>query len=232
VSDNLYMAADEALAEAAFRGGDFGAAERLYERALAEADDRGRRARAVGGLGMTHHYRNIGVLLDGGTVSPEAVDAEQDLMVESLELWRSTDDAAGTAAGLFGVGLVHQVLRQDWAAAMAYFWPAFGLAEAVEDAGDLYGCSEIHRHIGFYYLVSDVRPREAVRRLDRSLELRERLGDPRRIPSGLVALGEAELAAGNRPRAVELLTRAVAAARAAGLSPGRIKDAEDALSEA
>lgn len=174
------------------------------------ADDRVNRARATGGLGMTHHYRNIGVLLDGGTVS---------------------DNAAGTAAGLFGVGLVMQVLRQDWAAAMAYYWPAFGLAEAAEDAGDLYGCSEIHRHIGFHYLVEDVRPLEAVRRLRRSLELRERLGDPRRIPSGLVALGQAELAAGNRERAVELLARAVTVAREANLHPGRIKDAEDALSE-
>jgi tetratricopeptide (TPR) repeat protein len=230
--DDLYGAAGEALAEAAFRGGDFGVAEGFYQRALAAADDRVNRARATGGLGMTHHYRNIGVLLDGGTVSEDAIQAEQDLMLESLELWRGTDDAAGTAAGLFGVGLVMQVLRQDWAAAMAYYWPAFGLAEAVEDAGDLYGCSEIHRHIGFYYLVEDVRPLEAVRRLRRSLELRERLGDPRRIPSGLVALGQAELAAGNRERAVELLTRAVAVAREADLHPGRIKDAEDALSEA
>jgi tetratricopeptide (TPR) repeat protein len=229
--DDLYGAADEALAEAAFRGGDFGAAEGLYQRALAAADDRVNRARATGGLGMTHHYRNIGVLLGGGTVSGDAIQAEQDLMLESLELWRGTDDAAGTAAGLFGVGLVMQVLRQDWGAAMAYYWPAFGLAEAVEDAGDLYGCSEIHRHIGFYYLVEDVRPREAVRRLRRSLELRERLGDPRRVPSGLVALGQAELAAGDRERAVELLTRAVTVAREANLHPGRIKDAEDALSE-
>jgi tetratricopeptide (TPR) repeat protein len=229
--DDLYGAAGEALAEAAFRSGDFGVAEGLYRRALAAAGDRVNRARATGGLGMTHHYRNIGVLLDGGAVSDDAAQAEQDLMLESLELWRGTDDAAGTAAGLFGVGLVMQVLRQDWAAAMAYYWPAFGLAEAVEDAGDLYGCSEIHRHIGFYYLVEDVRPLEAVRRLRSSLELRERLGDPRRIPSGLVALGQAELAAGNRERAVELLTRAVTVAREANLHPGRIKDAEDALNE-
>jgi hypothetical protein len=68
------------------------------------------------------------------------------------------------------------VLRRDWAAAMPYFWQAFGLAEAVAGSGDLYGCSEIHRHIGFYYLVQDVRPGEAARRLLYSLELRERLG--------------------------------------------------------
>jgi hypothetical protein len=46
---------------------------------------------------------------------------------------------------LLGLGLVFQVLRGDWAAAMPYFWRSFGLAEAVEESGDLYGRSEIHR---------------------------------------------------------------------------------------
>jgi hypothetical protein len=32
---------------------------------------------------------------------------------------------------------------------MRYFWPAFGLAEAVEESDDLYWASEIHRHVGF-----------------------------------------------------------------------------------
>jgi tetratricopeptide (TPR) repeat protein len=102
----------------------------------------------------------------------------------------------------------------------------------VEESGDLYGRSEIHRHLGFYYLVEDVRPHEAVRQLGYSLALREKLGDPRRIPSALVALGEAELADGNHERAVELLRRALTLARQAGLQPWRIQDAEQALREA
>jgi tetratricopeptide (TPR) repeat protein len=130
------------------------------------------------------------------------------------------------------VGLVFQVLRRDWDAAMRYFWQSFGLAEAVEESGDLYGRSEIHRHLGFYYLLEDIRPHEAVRQLGHSLALRERLGDPRRIPSALVALGEAEMAAGNLHRAVELLRRAVTLAREAGLLPWRIQDAEQALRKA
>lgn len=232
MNDDLYGAADEALAEAAFRTGDFGPAERLYHQAITAARDPADEARATGGLGMTRHYRNIAVLLDGGTVPDDDIDAEDDIMRRSLELWQTTGDDAGTASGMFGVGLVWQVLRRDWDSAMHYYWQAFGLVEAVEDSGDLYGCSEIHRHIGFYYLVEDVRPNEAVRRLQRSLDLREQLGDPRRIPSGLVALGEAELAAGNRERAVGLLGHAVRAAREADLLPGRIRDAEDALHEA
>jgi hypothetical protein len=53
--------------------------------------------------------------------------------------WRETRDAAGTARALFGVSLVFQVPRQDWDAGMPYLWQAFGLAEAVEESGDLYG---------------------------------------------------------------------------------------------
>ena len=130
------------------------------------------------------------------------------------------------------MSLVFQVLLRDWDAGMPYLWQSFGLAEAVEESGDLYGCSEIHRHLGFYYLAEDVRPREAVRRLGYSLALRERLGDSRRIPSALVALGEAEMAAGNPRRAADLLSRAVALAREAKLLPWRIQDAEQNLRQA
>jgi hypothetical protein len=130
------------------------------------------------------------------------------------------------------VSLVFQVLRRDWDAGMPYLWQAFGLAEAVEESGDLYGASEIHRHLGFYYLYKDTRPREAVRQFGHSLALRERLGDLRRVPSALVALGHAELAAGEPRHAAERLYRAVELARAADLLPWRIRDAEQTLAEA
>jgi tetratricopeptide (TPR) repeat protein len=231
----LYAAADEALTEAAFRTGDFTEPERLFGEALALAEqggDREAEALTVGGLGMVHHYRNIARLIAGDAPADADVAVEEELMRRSLAIWEEIGDAAGTARGLFGVGLVFQVLRRDWAAAMPYFWRSFGLAEAVEESGDLYGRSEIHRHLGFYYLVADVRPGEAVRQLGYSLALRERLGDARRIPSALVALGEAEMAAGNPQRAVELLSRALMLARQAGLQPWRIHDAEQTLREA
>ena len=63
-----------------------------------------------------------------------------------------------------------------------------------------------------------------------SLALRERLGDLRRVPSALVALGQAELAAGDPRRAAGCTGRWVA--RAAGLLPWRIRDAEQTLAEA
>ena len=232
---DLCAAADEALIEAAFRTGEFGGAERLFGEAgtIAERDDdQEGAARAACGLGMTSHHRNIAKLVTGEAVADADVAAEEDLMRRALARWQETGDAAGTARGLFGMGLVHQVLRRDWRAAMPYFWQAFGLAEAMEESGDRYGRSEVHRHVGFYYLVEDVRPREAVRQLGHSLSLRERLGDLRLLPSALVALGEAELAAGHAPRAVELLRRAVPMAHDAALLPWRIADAEQTLRQA
>jgi tetratricopeptide (TPR) repeat protein len=232
---DLFVAADEALVEAAFCTGEFAAAERLFDEVRAMAvrdDDQEAEARAVGGLGMTHHYRNIATLVGGQAPADAAIVAEDGLMRRALALYQEVGNTAGTARALFGVGLVLQVLRRDWDAAMRYFWRAFGLAEALEESGDLYGRSEIHRHVGFYYLVEDIRPREAVRQLGHSLALRERLGDPRRIPSALVALGEAELAAGNFPHAVGLLRRAVPLAHEAGLLSWRIADAEQSLRQA
>jgi hypothetical protein len=71
-----------------------------------------------------------------------------------------------------------------------------------------------------------------VRRLAHSLSLRERIGDPRLLPSALTSLAEAELAAGNPTKAVALLARAVRLARAHHLQPWRIQNAEDTLREA
>lgn len=234
-AQELFTPADEALVQAAFCTGDFTAAERLFgeARAVAARDgDLEAEARAVGGLGMTHHYRNVAALVAGQAPADADIAAEDDLMRRALDLAQQAGDTAGAARALFGVGLVLQVLRRDWESAMRYFWQAFGLAEALEESGDLYGRSEIHRHIGFYYLVEDIRPREAARQLGHSLALRERLGDPRRLPSALVALGEAEMAAGNPLRAVELLGRAVPLAREAALLPWRIADAEQNLQQA
>ena len=126
---------------------------------------------------MTRHGRNIMRLAGIEALSDADVAAEKKLMRRALAIWQETGDAAGTARALFGVSLVFQVLRGDWDGGMPYLWQAFGLAEAVEESGDLYGASEIHRHVGFYYLYSDLRPREAVRRLGHSLALREQLGD-------------------------------------------------------
>ena len=231
----LCAAADEALTEASFRTADFAEPERLFAQArelAAGEGDRDGEALAVNGLGLVLHGRAINRLVEGAAIPEADVTAEEELMCSALALSREAGDAAGTARALFGVSLVFQVLRGDWDDGMQYLWQAFGLAEAVEESGDLYAASEIHRHVGFYYLYSDVRPREAVRRLGRSLALRERLGDLRRVPSALVALGQAELAAGDPRPAAEHLFRAAELARAGDLLPWRIRDAEQTLATA
>jgi hypothetical protein len=231
----LCAAADEALTEASFLTADFTEAERLFGEARDSAvrdGDAEVAALALSGLGLTSHGRNVARLVNDEALAEADVAGEEDLMHRALAAWAETGNAAGTARALFGVGLVFQVLRGDWDAGMRYLWPAFGLAEAVEESGDLYAASEIHRHVGFYYLHKDVRPAEAVRRLGHSLALRERLDDLRRLPSALVALGQAELAAGEPRRAAGQLYRAVELARAGGLLPWRVADAERALAEA
>jgi tetratricopeptide (TPR) repeat protein len=230
----LLAAGDDALADAAFRTGDFGTARELMEAAHAEAargTDVSEQASALDSLGMLAHYENITKLMSGSPVSPDDIDAEERLFRQALARWQQLGEPADSAQSLFGLGLVYQVLHSDWTTAMPYYWQALGLIAANEATG-LYLRSEVHRHVGFYFLVEASQPAEAVRHLQISLDLREELGDQRRIPSGLVALAEAELEAGGRDRAIELLRRAVADAREAGLLPERIRDAERTLADA
>jgi tetratricopeptide (TPR) repeat protein len=231
----LLAAADEELAEAGFRTGDFARVRELLAEALAQTEQAGDlagHARALDLLGMVAHYDNITKLMSGDSVPAQEIDAEERMFRQALTAWHAADQRPATAQALFGLGLVYQVLRDDWASAMPYFWQALDLV-AVNDADtSLYLRSEVHRHVGFYFLVADERPAEAVRHLQLSLDFREQLGDPRRIPSGQVALAQAELAAGHRDRAIDLLRAAVMQAREAGLLAQRIEDAERALREA
>jgi tetratricopeptide (TPR) repeat protein len=152
--------------------------------------------------------------------------AAERLFAEVEAVAARAGDRAGEAFAVGGLGMVLHHRN------IAGLIEGAALAEAMEDAGDLYGRSEIHRHLGFYYLAEDVRPREAIRQLGHLLALREKPGDPRRVPSALVALGEAEMAAGDPRRAAGLLGRAVSLAREANLLPWRIQDAEQNLRQA
>jgi tetratricopeptide (TPR) repeat protein len=234
-SQALLAEGDEAIAEAGFRSGDFKKAASLLEAALERASEDGDEmmvARAYDAIGLLMHYDNITKLMGGAGVDPVDVDLEAELFAAALATQEDVGDVAGRAQSLFGLGLVAQVLRRDWATAMPYFWEALEIVDSPDAGCDLYTRSEVHRHVGFYYLVEDVQPDQAVLHLQVSLELREELGDARRIPSGLVALGQAELGAGNPSRAVGLLREAVTQAHLARLLPARIADAEGVLLEA
>ncbi|HUA43551.1 MAG TPA: hypothetical protein VMA32_18400 [Streptosporangiaceae bacterium] len=226
---------DDALTEAAFRTGDFDRARELLESARDEAAsgaDVAAQARSLDLLGLLMHYENITTLMGGSAVDPDAIDAEERMFRQALSCWQQLGEPVGAAQSLFGLGLVFQVLHSDWMTAMPYYWQALGVVSDPDAKADVYLRSEVHRHVGFYFLVEAQQPGEAERHLQISLDLREELGDSRRIPSGLLALGQAVLESGGRDRAVELLRRAVAEARAAELMPERIRDAERALAEA
>jgi tetratricopeptide (TPR) repeat protein len=223
----LLAAGAEALLEAAFRTGDYsGVQQRLQvARVLAGAvGDRATEAAALDRLGWLLHFQ----ALDHGVEQADA-DAEESLFQQALAIWQDIDDLSGVAGSLFGVGLVRQVLHRDWDAAMPYFRQALTLAD---QHGGVITRSEAHRHVGFFYLVKDVQPHKALHHLRISLQLRERHGDPRWIPSGTLALGQAELAAGNRAEAIRRLREAVGQTRAAGLRQRRIDQAEEALRRA
>ena len=218
----LLASGTEAMFEAAFRTGDYDDAEALLEaaRRRAEADgDRVAEAGSLDRLAWLMHFRALDRNREGADP-----DAEEVLFERSLAIRRELGDQAGTAASLFGLGLVHQVLRGDSAAAIPYFREAMELADEHADA---LLRSECHRHVGFHHLVGDVQLEEAVRHLRLSLDLRHRWGDPRWVPSGTLALGWAELAAGRRAEGIELVRQAALQARDAGLTARRIHDAED-----
>ncbi|WP_250005813.1 tetratricopeptide repeat protein [Actinoplanes sp. M2I2] len=223
----LLAAGTEAMLEAAFRTGDFLPAWQMIEGARRLACDVGQpveEAAALTRLGLLAHFAAI-----GGDLTRADWATEEQLFTAALRIQREVGDASGAAESLFGLGLVHQVLRGDWATAMPFYTEALALAESYADEMVR---SEVHRHIGFFHVFVAGDAERGLRHLRRSQVLRERHGDPRRIATGTLALGEAELATGNVPEARRLLREAVHQARQAGLTPQRIGWAEHALADA
>jgi tetratricopeptide (TPR) repeat protein len=223
----LLGAGIEATNEAAFRTGDYDAAEPLLEEALRRAQaegDRRTEAGALDQLGWLMHFRALVAGIDNADS-----DAEEALFQRALRIRREIGDQAGIAGSLFGLGLVHQVLRTDWDAAMPCYREALALA-------DVYGSdllrSECHRHVGFFHVYIDGQLAEGIRYLQASLDLRERWGDERWTPSGLLALGQAEALAGRRDEALGHLRESVRRAHAAGLSGRYVNAAEEELRRA
>ncbi|RIQ18407.1 tetratricopeptide repeat protein [Jiangella rhizosphaerae] len=212
----LPAGADPVL-EAAFVTGDFDAADAVLDEALTRAradDDRRANAAMLHWQGMALHYRAIDAGLDA--LDPAVVEAEKEQFRRALAFRRALGDRAGVAESLFGLGLVHQVLRRDWDAAEPYFFEA--LTEADQHA-DLLTRSEAHRHVGFFHLVVTGRPDVAVGHLRHSLALRQELGDRRLLATASLALGQALLVAGHRSEGVAAIRSSVEQAAAGRLRP-------------
>lgn len=202
----------EALMAASFGTGDFDGAQATLEAARRQAaadGDRQTEAAALDKLAMVLHYRALENNRDASNA-----DAEETLFRQALTMQREIDDPAGVAESLFGIGLVRQVLRRDWATAMPYFQEALALADQHADA---YVRSECYRHVGFYYFAEEHDADKALEYLHVSLRLREEWGDPRSISSGTLAIGQIELLAGRHADAAEHLRVAVEQMERAGV---------------
>ncbi len=229
--------------EAAFRTGDYAEAEAAFTGLLEQArasGDRALEAAALDRLGMLAHFRALtpsGLTRitpvpagsDRGQTVPEQARSEQALFEQALEIRRELDDKAGMAESLFGLGLVHQVLYEDWDTAIQCYRESLALAE---QHGDLLLRSEVHRHIGFYHTAGDLQSDLALHHLRISHELRAELGDARWMPGGTMALGLAELTDGLREQGLAHVREALQQARDARLSPERIAWIEHFLEEA
>jgi tetratricopeptide (TPR) repeat protein len=228
----LLRRARRAGTAAALRTGEFGAALAAAEAALTRArlaGDRLGEAEATVLLGLLRHDRNTVTALHGGQVEDAAVAAEETLLRDGFALAEALGAQACAAAALFGLGLVEQDYHGDWNEAMPYYRRAEALIPALAASGDRYIRSEIHRRLGLHHLVADEQPALALRHLRIAHELRKAEGDPLRIAGGLIALGRAERANGLYEQAVRTLRRALGEARAAGLLPIWVAQAEREL---
>lgn len=219
----LLAEGSDALIEAAFRTGDYTTARTKLDQAQGIATDRATQAAIADRFGWLLHFQ----ALDNDRDTSH-VDEERAFFQQALDIYRDLGDLGGAAGALFGLGMVHQVLRRDWATAMPNFWEALSLAEHA----DVITRSEINRHVGFYYLIEDRQPDKAVEHLRVSLDLRHQCDDKRWLPSGTQALGWAMLAAGDQDEAVRLAKEALGQARELGLRPSRIAGIEESLRKA
>jgi tetratricopeptide (TPR) repeat protein len=193
-----------ALMSSSFGQASFDEAQALLESARHQAvadDDRASEATALTKLAMLLHCRALAADRDTSNA-----DAEEALFQKALAIQRETGDLAGAAESLFGIGLVHQVLLQNWDAAMPYYREALPLANQYADA---YVRSECYRHLGFYYFAEEHDPDTALKHLHTSQQLREEWGDPRSIATGTLAIGQIELLAGRHAEAAGHLRTAV-----------------------
>lgn len=217
----------EALMAASFAQGDFDGAratlEAAREQAVAEGDRRVEAA-ALNKLAVVLHYQ----ALDDDQGASNA-DAEEALFRQALAIQREIGDSAGVAESLFGVGLVHQVLRQDWASAMPFYREALPLADQHADA---YVRSECYRHLGFYYFAEEHDADAALEHLQTSLRLREEWGDTRSTASGMLSIGQIELLAGRHADAAAHLRAALEQLERAGVGGRRAATAREWLRRA
>lgn len=171
------------------------------------------------GRGRILHAR----FLAGREEDPE----ELALFQRALELAQATGDDLLEAEARFWVGLVHQVVRGDHAAAREHFLAAWAIAK---EAGDTKLQSYAARHLGFVYDAEGDGER-AWRAFEDSVALRRADGFLPGVAAGLLTLAEVAVERGEPERAGPLLEEARELAEQTGAEPflRRIVAAQESL---
>ncbi|MEH0933835.1 tetratricopeptide repeat protein [Micromonospora psammae] len=197
MSDVRVVLAGEAYERAVFGGDPGGLAEAERDLDAVEAD-------LVLARGRLLHAR----YLDDRVEDPR----ELPLFERAVALYRELGDERGEAEALFWVGCVHQVVRQDEAAAA----PAYARArELAGRAGDRLTLSYVLRHLAFAEQAAG-RSDAARERMAESTRLRRDIGFRPGVAANLVALAFFALGDGRRDEAAALVDEAATTARAAG----------------
>jgi tetratricopeptide (TPR) repeat protein len=137
---------------------------------------------------------------------------ELDLFERAVELYERVGDRRGQAEALFWVGIVHQVVHDDSAAAHPSLERSYELAVEVDDKLTQ---SYAVRHLGFADLAAG--NLDAGReRLEESVRLRRAIGFAPGVAAGLLALAEVAGEEGDREQAATLLDEAHAIAEESG----------------
>ncbi|MEU5783581.1 tetratricopeptide repeat protein [Micromonospora lupini] len=138
--------------------------------------------------------------------------AELRLFERAAQLYRELGDARGEGESLFWVGTVHQVIRQDQAAAD----PAFARArELATKAGDDLTLSYVLRHLCFGEQAAG-RVDTARELLAESTRLRRELSFTPGVAANLIGLADLAATDGDRDAARDLLDEAAELAAGSG----------------
>jgi len=137
---------------------------------------------------------------------------ELELFERAARLYEQLGDVRGQAQALFGVGLVHQVVRGDSDASMPSFERADELARR---AGDKLTISYVVRHLAFADQAAG-RMDVARERFEESVRLRREVGFLPGVAAALLALGDLASETGRQEEARALLDEAAAVAESSG----------------
>jgi tetratricopeptide (TPR) repeat protein len=141
-------------------------------------------------------------------VEREEDPRELDLFERAVELYERVGNRRGEAEALFWVGIVHQVVHDDSAAALPSLERSYDLAVEI---GDKLTQSYAVRHLGFADLAAG-NVEAARERLEESVRLRREIGFGPGVAAGILALAEVADEEGDTERAAALLDEAQAIA--------------------